>query len=88
MCGLSGQGAGEWLSVLRGVLGAERDPMLLVWAEQATTKDRRLLLAMAGEPPGSARILAGRAWLDLSPELRARVKGGLRRFSAWAGRLQ
>lgn len=72
----------------RQILGGERDRFRIVWDEQATNKDRRLLLAMAGEPPALAARLAGRAWCDLSAELRGRVNAGLRRFSAWAERLQ
>lgn len=72
----------------RAVLGGERDAFRLVWDEQATTKDRRLLLAMAGEPAAMAGRLAGRAWCDLSAELRGNVKAGLKRFAAWSERLQ
>lgn len=72
----------------RAVLGGERDAFRVVWDEQATQRDRRLLLAMAGEPPAMAGRLAGRAWLDLRPELRAEVKRKLALFKVWAERLQ
>ncbi len=72
----------------RAVLGGERDKMRAVWDEQATAKDRRLLLVMAGEPATGAGRLIGREWCDLSAELRGRVHLGLKRFAAWAERLQ
>lgn len=72
----------------RQILGGERDPFRIVWDEQATNKDRRLLLAMAGEPSGAAARLAGRAWCDLSANTRGEIQRGLKRFSAWAERLQ
>ena len=71
----------------RQILGGERDPFRIVWDEQATNKDRRLLLAMAGEPSGAAARLAGRAWCDLAANTRGEIQRGLRRFSAWAERL-
>lgn len=73
---------------VRAILGGERDEFRAVWDEQATNKDRRLLLAMAGEPPGMAGRLAGRGWCDLSAELRGNIKGGLRRFRDWSERLK
>jgi hypothetical protein len=72
----------------RAVLGGERDPFRLVWDEQATAKDRRMLLVMAGEPVAMAGRLAGRAWCDLAAELRGNIKAGLKRFAGWAERLQ
>ena len=72
----------------RAVLGGERDAFRIVWDEQATAKDRRVLLAMAGEPAGMAGRLAGWAWCDLSAELRGNIKAGLKRFSGWSERLQ
>lgn len=72
----------------RAICGGERDSFRIVWEEQATAKDRRLLLMMAGEPPQSAGRLAGRAWADLSAELRGNIKRGLSKFKAWAERLQ
>lgn len=71
----------------RQILGGERDSFRVVWDEQATNKDRRLLLAMAGEPPALAARLAGRAWCDLSAELRGKVQAGLKRFRAWSERV-
>lgn len=72
----------------RAILGGERDVLRVVWDEQATLKDRRLLLAMAGHAGSMATRLSGRAWCDLLPETRVAVAGGLRRFKAWAERLQ
>lgn len=72
----------------REILGGERDPFRIVWEEQATAKDRRLLLVMAGEPPQAAGARAGYAWTDLRPELRAEIKRKLRQFSGWAERLK
>lgn len=71
----------------RAILGGERDPFRVVWDEQATSRDRRLLLAMAGEPAGMAGRLAGRSWCDLSPEVRGEVKRGIARFRAWSEKL-
>ena len=76
------------LAECRAILGGEYDPLRAVWDEQATAKDRRLLLAMAGHVGSMASRLSSRAWCDLLPETRVAVAGGLRRFSAWAGRLQ
>ncbi|KXB31743.1 hypothetical protein AT959_05155 [Dechloromonas denitrificans] len=72
----------------RAILGGERDPFRVVWDEQATTSDRRVLLAMAGEPAQSAGRLAGRAWCDLRADLRGRVLSALKRFSGWAEKLK
>lgn len=77
-----------YLVECRAILGGERDPFRAVWDEQATAKDRRLLLAMAGEPPALAGRMAGRAWGDLSAEMRGNVKRGLERFAGWAERLK
>ena len=71
----------------RAILGGERDRLRPVWDHQATAKDRRLLLAMAGRSGADCGRLAARAWCDLSPEMRAAIAGGLRRWSEWAGRL-
>lgn len=72
----------------REILGGERDPLRAVWDEQATQKDRRLLLAMAGHAQSMAGRLSGRAWCDLLPETRVSIAGGLRRWREWAERLQ
>ena len=72
----------------RAILGGERDAFRVVWDEQATQKDRKLLLMLAGEPPQAAALRAGYAWLDLRPELRAEVKRKLALFKAWAEKLQ
>lgn len=70
------------------VLGGEYDPLRVVWDEQATCKDRKLLLAMAGRSAGRSKDLAGRSWLDIPNNDRVAIAGGLRRFSAWAERLK
>lgn len=75
--------AGCW-----AIIGGEYDPLRAVWDEQATLKDRRLLLAMAGHAGSMATRLSGRAWCDLLPETRVAVAGGLRRFKAWSERIQ
>lgn len=72
----------------RAILGGERDPFRIVWDEQATAKDRKLLLQIAGEPPQAAALRSGYAWVDLSAELRGKVVAGLKRFSGWAERLK
>lgn len=71
----------------RAILGGERDLMRVVWDEQATNKDRRLLLAMAGQGAGMAARLSGRGWCDLSAELRVDISRGLARFRAWSERV-
>lgn len=77
-----------YLVECRAKLGGERDPFRAVWDEQATAKDRRLLLAMAGEPPALAGRMAGRSWCDLSAEVRGNVQRGLQRFAGWAEKLK
>lgn len=72
----------------RNVLGGERDKLRVVWDEQATQKDRRMMLAMAGHAKSMATHLSGRAWCDLLPETRCAIAGGLRRWRSWAERLQ
>lgn len=76
------------LAECRAILGGERDKLRVVWDEQATPKDRRLLLAMAGHAASMAARLSSRAWCDLLPETRTAIAGGLRRWSEWAGKLQ
>lgn len=71
----------------RAILGGERDAFRVVWDEQATAKDRRLLLAIGGESPQLAARLAGRAWCDLSAHTRGEIRRGLGRFASWAERL-
>lgn len=78
----------EILACCLAIIGGEYDPLRAVWDEQATLKDRRLLLAMAGHAGSMATRLSGRAWCDLLPETRVAVAGGLRRFKAWSERLQ
>lgn len=85
---LSREAKREILAGCRAIIGGEYDPLRAVWDEQATAKDRRLLLAMAGHAGSMTARLASRAWCDLLPETRVAVAGGLRRFKAWAERLQ
>ena len=72
----------------RAVLGGERDPFRAVWDEQATARDRRILLMMAGESQAQAGRHYGYAWCDLSAHTRGEVKRRLAEFSAWAGKLK
>lgn len=72
----------------RAILGGERDPFRVVWDEQATARDRRLLLAMAGDSQAMAARRAGYAWCDLSAHTRGEVKRRLAEFSKWAEKLQ
>ena len=72
----------------RAILGGERDAFRIVWDEQATQKDRKLLLMLAGDPPQAAALRAGYAWLDLPVTVRAEVKRKLAQFKGWAERLQ
>lgn len=72
----------------RAILGGERDKFRAVWDEQATVRDRRVLLVMAGEPAQAAGRLAGRAWCDLPAHTRGDVLRGLERFAAWAEKMQ
>lgn len=72
----------------RAILGGERDAFRVVWDDQATTRDRRVLLAMAGEPPQAAGRLAGRSWCDLSAHTRGEVVRGLGRFAGWAEKMK
>jgi len=72
----------------RAILGGERDPFRVVWDEQATSKDRRVLLAMAGEPGAMVARRAGYAWCDLSAHTRGEILRGLGRFGAWAEKLK
>lgn len=68
----------------RAILGGEYDAMRAVWDHQATSKDRRLLLAMAGRQERELRYLADKAWGDLSVDNRESIRAGLRRFRAWS----
>lgn len=84
---LSGAAARARAAECRALLGGERDAMRAVWDAQATDRDRRLLLAMAGVSGLSVSIMAGRAWGDLKPEMRGAVRSGLARFRGWADRV-
>lgn len=84
---LVGEAARARAAELRAQLGGARDPLRVVWDEQATDRDRRLLLAMAGHGGRGVGLLAAGAWCDLRPEVRAAVADGLRRWRAWAERL-
>lgn len=81
---LAGAAARARAADCRAVLGGSRDLLRAVWDEQATARDRKLLLAMAGVPAARANLLVGRAWGDLLPEVRGAVRAGLCRFGAWA----
>lgn len=72
----------------RAILGGERDSLRVVWDEQATNKDRRLLLAMAGRQDRTFANLSGRDWAGLSVDDREAIRGGLRRFRAWSEKVQ
>lgn len=72
----------------RAILGGARDPLRVVWDEQATQKDRRLLLAMAGRQERSLGHLSGLGWSGLSVDDREAIRGGLRRFRAWSEKVQ
>ena len=82
-----GDGVRSKLVELRAIIGGQYDPLRAVWEEQATAKDRRLLLAMAGLGTAQAGLYAGRAWPDLPADTRAAIAGGLRRWKAWAEKL-
>lgn len=58
--------------------------MRAVWDEKSAYRDRRLMLSMAGEPQCVAERLAGLPWCDLRPEIRSRIRCGLKKFSEWA----
>ena len=77
-----------YLVECRAILGGERDRFRDVWDCQASQRDRRVLLMMAGEPPQGAGRLAGRAWCDLSAHTRGEVLRGLGRFAGWADKLK
>lgn len=72
----------------RQILGGERDPFRAVWDEQATQKDRRLLLMMAGETAGGAGYRSALSWCDLSAHTRGEVVRKMKRFGEWAERLK
>lgn len=73
------------LAEARAVLGGVRDPLRAVWDESATAKDRRLLLLLAGFSNGfEVAQFSGRAWGELSVELRGRIRSGLIKFRTWA----
>lgn len=71
----------------RAILGGERDPLRTVWDEQATKKDRRMLLAMAGRRARHMAAWAACAWGDLAAEDRDAIRGALKRFRAWSERV-
>ena len=71
----------------RQILGGERDPLRVVWDEQATQKDRRMLLAMAGRRARHMSAWSACAWSDLTAGDRDAIRGALRRFRAWSERV-
>lgn len=73
------------LAEARAVLSGARDPLRAVWDESANEKDRRLLLLLAGCSNGFEQAaLTPKAWGDLRPEIRSRIKCGLAKFRKWA----
>lgn len=73
------------LAEARAILGGVRDPLRAVWDQSASDKDRRVLLLLAGCSNGFEQAhYAGRAWGDLSAEIRGRIRAGLKRFRTWA----
>jgi len=76
------------LEEMRRTLGGEYDPLRAVWDVKANEKDRRLLLALAGVSGVDARRLSARAWGDLRANVRGDMAAGLRKFGAWAKRLE
>lgn len=73
------------LAEARAILGGARDPLRAVWDDSANDKDRRLLLLLAGCANGFEQsTFAGKAWGDLRPEIRSRIRGGLAKFRRWA----
>ena len=73
------------LAEARAILGGARDPLRAAWDESASDKDRRLLLLLAGCSNGFEQSqFAGRAWGELRPEIRSRIRGGLAKFRKWA----
>lgn len=68
----------------RAILGGERDPLRSVWDMQATAKDRRLLLAMAGRIGEAARYEAMRPWCELPEKARLDIAVGLRKWRKWS----
>lgn len=84
---MSGRGVVVDFAKFHAIIGGEFDPLRAVWDERASTKDRRLLVAMAGGSVTLANLYAGRSWCDLPAEMRCDIAGGLRRFKEWAGRL-
>ena len=69
------------------MLAGEYDPLRVVWDEQATQKDRRVLLAMAGCVPSIVGRRIYCAWCDLPVVLRTDIGLALRRYGAWVERL-
>ena len=69
------------------VLAGEYDPLRVVWDEQATQKDRRQLLAMAGCVTSIVGRYIAYAWCDLPGVVRTDIAGALKKYAAWAERL-
>ena len=84
---MSAVAVADRLAECRAMLGGERSKMRAIWDEQASRKDRLLLLAMGRVAGAQAESLAARAWCELSAEVRADVAGGLRKFRAWSERI-
>jgi hypothetical protein len=84
---LTGPDVAARLVEARAVLGGERDVFRRVWDHEASAKDRRLLLAMAGASAGIQARWKSCAWADLPAALRGDVVRGLARFKGWAARI-
>lgn len=69
------------------ILGGVYDPLRVVWDEQATQKDRRQLLAMAGCVTSIVGRYISCAWCDLPVVVRTDIAGALKKYAAWAERL-
>lgn len=74
---------GEWLAHCRSILGGEQSKTGRVW-QKAGTRDRRLLLLLAGCRGVELSRLVAVEWSGLSAGLRSGIECGLRRFGKWA----
>lgn len=84
---MSAAAVADRLAECRAMLGGERSKMRAIWDDEASRRDRLLLLAMGRRAGAQAETLAACAWCQLSPEVRGDVAGGLRKFRAWSERI-
>lgn len=77
----------ERLAEARAILGGQYSPIAHIWDEVAKSRDRRLILAIAGKNGPEWSQVADLEWRQLSPELRSGIVGGLRRFADWLARM-